>query len=191
MQPAAILSNIFYIIKAARTSEKIVARGWQTQAIGSPQWTALSHWRDRWTVTNTDRWGPYPPQVADWWACFLVSAPARMSRPASKPPGHSLRLILSLSLSFLVSLRSASAQGLPLTDARCGWAHLSSRMPTLDLASTDAYLHLARSHAAAMENLISLVNKLQWACVALGDHGEESALCRTTSQLPPMVLPCL
>jgi len=27
-----------------------------------------------------------------------------------------------------------------------------------------------------MENLISLVNRLQRACTALGDHGEESAL---------------
>jgi hypothetical protein len=27
-----------------------------------------------------------------------------------------------------------------------------------------------------MENLISLVNKLQWACTTLYNHGEESAL---------------
>jgi hypothetical protein len=57
--------------------------------------------------------------------------------------------------------------------------------------SADAQLHLARSHVAAMENLISLVNKLQWICTVLSDHGEESALHQTTSQLLPMVLPCL
>jgi hypothetical protein len=60
-----------------------------------------------------------------------------------------------------------------------------------DLVSTDAQLHLVRSHAVAMENLISLINKLQWACTVLGNHGEESAPCWTTLQLPLMVLPCL
>jgi hypothetical protein len=123
--------------------------------------------------------------------CFLVAAPARMSRSVLKPPDHSLYLILYLSLSFLISLRSTSAQGIPPTNAQCGWAHLSSRVPTPDLMSADAHHHLARSHAATMENLISLVNKLQWACTALSDHGEESAPRRTPSQLPPMLLPCL
>jgi hypothetical protein len=83
-----------------------------------------------------------------------------MSQSASKPLGHSLCLILSLFLSFLISLCSASAQGLPLIDARHSWAHLSSHAPTPDLVSADAQLHLARSHAATMENLISLINKL-------------------------------
>jgi hypothetical protein len=53
-----------------------------------------------------------------------------------------------------------------------------------DLTSTDAHLHLVRSHVAAMENLISLVNKLQWACTVLDNHGEDSVPRRTTLQLP-------
>jgi hypothetical protein len=70
-------------------------------------------------------------------------------------------------------------------------AHLFSRAPTSDLTSTDAHLHLARSHVAAMENLISLVNKLQWACTVLDNHREDSVPRQTTLQLPLMVLPCL
>ena len=39
-----------------------------------------------------------------------------------------------------------------------------------------------------MENLISLVNKLQWACTALGDHGEESALPTLWDSLPAIAV---
>uniref|UniRef100_A0A452ZUN7 Dynamin-type G domain-containing protein n=1 Tax=Aegilops tauschii subsp. strangulata TaxID=200361 RepID=A0A452ZUN7_AEGTS len=41
---------------------------------------------------------------------------------------------------------------------------------------------------AAMENLISLVNKLQRACTALGDHGEESALPTLWDSLPSIAV---
>jgi hypothetical protein len=39
-----------------------------------------------------------------------------------------------------------------------------------------------------MENLISLVNKLQQACTALGDHGEESALPTLWDSLPSIAV---
>uniref|UniRef100_A0A0E0JMG6 Dynamin-type G domain-containing protein n=1 Tax=Oryza punctata TaxID=4537 RepID=A0A0E0JMG6_ORYPU len=39
-----------------------------------------------------------------------------------------------------------------------------------------------------MENLISLVNKLQRACTALGDHGEESALPTLWDSLPAIAV---
>jgi hypothetical protein len=39
-----------------------------------------------------------------------------------------------------------------------------------------------------MENLISLVNKLQRACTALGDHGEESALPTLWDALPAIAV---
>ncbi|KAI8023167.1 hypothetical protein LOK49_LG03G02101 [Camellia lanceoleosa] len=39
-----------------------------------------------------------------------------------------------------------------------------------------------------MENLISLVNKLQRACTALGDHGEESALPTLWDSLPSIAV---
>ncbi|GFY87151.1 dynamin-like protein [Actinidia rufa] len=39
-----------------------------------------------------------------------------------------------------------------------------------------------------MENLIALVNKLQRACTALGDHGEESALPTLWDSLPSIAV---
>jgi hypothetical protein len=39
-----------------------------------------------------------------------------------------------------------------------------------------------------MENLISLVNKLQRACTALGDHGEDSALPTLWDSLPTIAV---
>lgn len=39
-----------------------------------------------------------------------------------------------------------------------------------------------------MENLISLVNKLQRACTALGDHGEESTLPTLWDSLPAIAV---
>ncbi|KAL5989358.1 hypothetical protein ACLOJK_010248 [Asimina triloba] len=39
-----------------------------------------------------------------------------------------------------------------------------------------------------MENLISLVNRLQRACTALGDHGEESALPTLWDSLPAIAV---
>ncbi|KAE9595800.1 putative Dynamin superfamily [Lupinus albus] len=39
-----------------------------------------------------------------------------------------------------------------------------------------------------MENLIQLVNKIQRACTALGDHGEESALPTLWDTLPSTAL---
>lgn len=39
-----------------------------------------------------------------------------------------------------------------------------------------------------MENLISLVNKLQRACTSLGDHGEESALPTLWDSLPAIAV---
>uniref|UniRef100_A0A8R7QYH2 Dynamin N-terminal domain-containing protein n=1 Tax=Triticum urartu TaxID=4572 RepID=A0A8R7QYH2_TRIUA len=39
-----------------------------------------------------------------------------------------------------------------------------------------------------MENLISLVNKLQRACTALGDHDEESALPTLWDSLPSITV---
>ncbi|KAM3195161.1 hypothetical protein ACQJBY_071314 [Aegilops geniculata] len=39
-----------------------------------------------------------------------------------------------------------------------------------------------------MENLISLVNKMQRACTALGDHGEESALPTLWDSLPSIAV---
>jgi hypothetical protein len=39
-----------------------------------------------------------------------------------------------------------------------------------------------------MENLISLVNKLQRACTALGDHGEDSALPTLWDSLPSIAV---
>jgi hypothetical protein len=39
-----------------------------------------------------------------------------------------------------------------------------------------------------MENLISLINKLQRACTALGDHGEESALPTLWDSLPAIAV---
>uniref|UniRef100_A0A7N0SZ48 Dynamin-type G domain-containing protein n=1 Tax=Kalanchoe fedtschenkoi TaxID=63787 RepID=A0A7N0SZ48_KALFE len=39
-----------------------------------------------------------------------------------------------------------------------------------------------------MENLISLVNKIQQACTALGDHGEESALPTLWDSLPAIAV---
>lgn len=47
---------------------------------------------------------------------------------------------------------------------------------------------LGFSGAAAMENLISLVNRLQRACTALGDHGEESALPTLWDSLPSIAV---
>jgi hypothetical protein len=90
--------------------------------------------------------------------CCGTCAHVPIGPEASRP--FSLPYPLPLSLSFLISLRSTSAQGIPPTNAQCGWAHLSSRVPTPDLMSADAHHHLARSHAATMENLISLINKL-------------------------------
>lgn len=39
-----------------------------------------------------------------------------------------------------------------------------------------------------MENLISLVNKIQRACTALGDHGDESALPTLWDSLPAIAV---
>ncbi|XP_024023738.1 dynamin-related protein 12A isoform X2 [Morus notabilis] len=39
-----------------------------------------------------------------------------------------------------------------------------------------------------MENLISLVNKIQRACMALGDHGEASALPTLWDSLPAITV---
>lgn len=39
-----------------------------------------------------------------------------------------------------------------------------------------------------MESLISLVNKLQRACTALGDHGEDSALPTLWDSLPSIAV---
>jgi len=39
-----------------------------------------------------------------------------------------------------------------------------------------------------MDNLITLVNKLQRACTALGDHGEESALPTLWDSLPAIAV---
>lgn len=39
-----------------------------------------------------------------------------------------------------------------------------------------------------MESLISLVNKLQRACTALGDHGEENALPTLWDSLPAIAV---
>ncbi|KAL2336209.1 hypothetical protein Fmac_010655 [Flemingia macrophylla] len=39
-----------------------------------------------------------------------------------------------------------------------------------------------------MENLIQLVNKIQRACTALGDHGEESALPTLWDALPSIAV---
>ncbi|KAG0454534.1 hypothetical protein HPP92_023561 [Vanilla planifolia] len=39
-----------------------------------------------------------------------------------------------------------------------------------------------------MESLISLVNRLQRACTALGDHGEESALPTLWDSLPAIAV---
>lgn len=39
-----------------------------------------------------------------------------------------------------------------------------------------------------MENLISLVNRLQRACTALGDHGEETALPTLWDALPSIAV---
>lgn len=39
-----------------------------------------------------------------------------------------------------------------------------------------------------MENLISLVNKIQRACTALGDHGDESALPTLWDSLPSIAV---
>lgn len=39
-----------------------------------------------------------------------------------------------------------------------------------------------------MENLISLVNRLQRACTALGDHGEESSLPTLWDALPTIAV---
>lgn len=42
--------------------------------------------------------------------------------------------------------------------------------------------------ADTMENLISLVNRLQRACTALGDHGEDSALPTLWDALPSIAV---
>jgi hypothetical protein len=118
--------------------------------------------------------------------CCVTCAHVPIGPAASRL--FSLPYPLPLSLLPRLAALHISARSPP---DRRGWAHLSSHAPTPNLASADAQHHLARSHAVTMENLISLVNKLQWACTALSDHGEESAPRRTTSQLPPMVLPCL
>ena len=39
-----------------------------------------------------------------------------------------------------------------------------------------------------MDNLISLVNKIQRACTALGDHGEASALPTLWDSLPAIAV---
>lgn len=39
-----------------------------------------------------------------------------------------------------------------------------------------------------MENLIALVNRLQRACTALGDHGEESSLPTLWDALPSIAV---
>jgi hypothetical protein len=39
-----------------------------------------------------------------------------------------------------------------------------------------------------MENLISLVNKIQRACTALGDHGEATALPTLWDSLPSIAV---
>ncbi|GJN15167.1 hypothetical protein PR202_gb02060 [Eleusine coracana subsp. coracana] len=74
-----------------------------------------------------------------------------------------------------------------------GWAvgltipRLSRALPAPDLASADQRVP-ARSRAAAMDSLITLVNKLQRACTALGDHGEESALPTLWDSLPAIAV---
>jgi len=45
-----------------------------------------------------------------------------------------------------------------------------------------------RSHEIEMENLISLVNKIQRACTALGDHGENTALPTLWDSLPAIAV---
>ncbi|PWZ09256.1 Dynamin-related protein 5A, partial [Zea mays] len=68
---------------------------------------------------------------------------------------------------------------------------LLSPAPRLDLASPAAWRDPARYRppcAAAMDNLITLVNKLQRACTALGDHGEESALPTLWDSLPAIAV---
>lgn len=63
--------------------------------------------------------------------------------------------------------------------------------PRFDLACPAASCDPPRSRppcAAAMDNLITLVNKLQRACTALGDHGEESALPTLWDSLPAIAV---
>lgn len=43
-------------------------------------------------------------------------------------------------------------------------------------------------NTVTMENLIQLVNRLQKACTALGDHGEESALPTLWDALPSIAV---
>ncbi|KAG8086368.1 hypothetical protein GUJ93_ZPchr0010g9571 [Zizania palustris] len=67
----------------------------------------------------------------------------------------------------------------------------SSRGLDLSLCTAPRARDPARSSsvaAAAMENLISLVNKLQRACTALGDHGDESALPTLWDSLPAIAV---
>jgi len=73
-----------------------------------------------------------------------------------------------------------------------GRPHLTSTappFPRFHLASHAASRDPDRSYppgTAAMERLISFVNKLQRACAALGDHGQQSALPTLQSSLPAM-----
>ncbi|KAK3022088.1 hypothetical protein RJ639_045932 [Escallonia herrerae] len=46
----------------------------------------------------------------------------------------------------------------------------------LNISAVTSPIQLSDPRLGHMENLISLVNRLQRACTALGDHGEERAL---------------
>jgi hypothetical protein len=76
--------------------------------------------------------------------------------------------------------RHGRAVGLTLTSPLISRPH---PLPLLDLASDGAQCHPTSSHDMAMENMISLINKLQ-ACTTLSDNGEERALSTLWVSLP-------
>lgn len=54
--------------------------------------------------------------------------------------------------------------------------------------SSYSHSHFFLSQTFPMENLISLVNKIQRACTALGDHGETTALPTLWDSLPAIAV---
>jgi hypothetical protein len=130
--------------------------------------------------------GPLPSAGGRLVGCFLVSAPARMSRPASKPPDHSLRLILSL-LPRLTALRISTRPPPDRCPMRLGSPLLSRAYPQSRIHRCPAPPGQISHHRYGEPNLAH-----QQGVVGLhDDHGEERAPHRTTSQLPPMMLHCL
>jgi hypothetical protein len=111
--------------------EKIVPHHRQTQAVGSPQWTALSHWRDLWTVTDADRWGLTPSaggRLVGLLPCCGTCVHVPIGLKASRPFSLSYPLPLSL-LPHLTVLRISARPPPDRRTMRLGSPLLSRAYP--------------------------------------------------------------